>query len=357
MPQSSLGKSLIALTTAVVAASSLLQHQSLLNPLRGGGHRQGHRQLSLLNDPKSTQRKTAALRNNGNAAADDLSFGPDEFPYPLTCDKDALSAFLHNANLIDNKTGEKKISINLIYHIGQVGNWREVVTDQMNSLIKCGLLDAADNLYLTDSNGDGLCPVQDLMYQLLGGENLHKIKSIEESTQMPWEAPAMNMMLRHCSSSPSPKEEVVFYFHNKGTSRWSEDWKSKMDVPESYAYSLYWRKYLEYFTIERPQLCLEQLLLGGYTSCGPNWRAGNMDNFKGREVPKGKHLISNHYSGNFWSATCEHINHLEPMTGDMWYTDGELWIGKWEGVQAKLTTHFKRLYSNLILPEEYAIAD
>jgi hypothetical protein len=352
---------MIALTTAVVAASLLLflgQHQSLLHPLRGG-HRHGHRQLSLLvNDPKSTQHKTAAaLRNNANnAAADDLRFGPDEFPYPLTCDKDALSAFLHNANLIDIKTGEKKIAINLVYHIGMVGNWRDVVTDQFNSLIKCGLLDAADNLYLTYSNGDGLWPVQDLLYQLLG-DNLHKVKSIEESTQMPWEAPAMNMMLRHCNSSPSPKEEVVFYFHNKGTSRWSEDWKSKMDVPESYAYSLYWRKYLEYFTIERPQLCLEQLLLGGATSCGPNWRPGNMDNFKGGKVPKGKHLITNHYSGNFWSATCEHINHLEPMTGEMWYTDGELWIGKWEGVQAKLTTHFKRLYSNLILPEEYAITN
>eukprot|EP00985_Skeletonema_marinoi_P006743 scaffold2938_cov117-Skeletonema_marinoi.AAC.1 len=137
-------------------------------------------------------------------------------------------------------------------------------------------------------------------------------------------------MLRHCnsSSSPSPKEEVVFYFHNKGTSRWSEDWKSKLDVPESYAYSLYWRLYLEYFTIERPQLCLDQLLLKGATSCGPNWRPGNADNFKGREVPKGKHLITNHYSGNFWSATCEHINHLEPMAGKMWYTDGELWIGR-----------------------------
>ena len=356
MPQST--KSMIALTTAVVAASLLLflgQHQSLLHPLRGG-HRHGHRQLSLLiNDPKSTQHKTAAALRN-NAAADDLRFGPDEFPYPLTCDKDALSAFLHNANLIDTKTGEKKIAINLVYHIGMVGNWRDVVTDQVNSLIKCGLLDAADNLYLTYSNGDGLWPVQDLLYQLLG-DNLHKVKSIEESTQMPWEAPAMNMMLRHCNSSPSPKEEVVFYFHNKGTSRWSEDWKSKMDVPESYAYSLYWRKYLEYFTIERPQLCLEQLLLGGATSCGPNWRPGNMDNFKGRKVPKGKHLITNHYSGNFWSATCEHINHLEPMTGEMWYTDGELWIGKWEGVQAKLTTHFKRLYSNLILPEEYAITN
>ena len=349
---------MLALTTALAASSLLLlfplvsqnQYQPPSASVRG---RRQLLQLNNFNDPKSSQVKTTQYDETVRRNVVDR-FGPDEFPYQLTCDKNELAAFFRNADLIDNETGEKKVSINLVYHIGMVGNWMNVVTDQFNSLNECGLLDAADRLYLTYSNGDGIWPVQHLLTPLLG-ENLHKVKSIEESTQSPWEAPAMNMMLRHCNSSPSPKEEVVFYFHNKGTSRWSEDWKSKLDVPESYAYSLYWRKYLEYFTIERPQLCLDQLLLKGATSCGPNWRPGNADNFKGREVPKGKHLITNHYSGNFWSATCEHINHLEPMTGKMWYTDGELWIGRYEGKQARLTTHFKRLYSNLILPEEYAI--
>ena len=119
----------------------------------------------------------------------------------------------------------------------------------------------------------------------------------------------MNMMLDHCSSHgnsnssnnnriinnsessststsspPNKKEEVIFYFHNKGTSKYTDDWRSKVHLRRTYAYSLYWRKYIEYYTIERPQLCLEKLLSSTllsskstdreehYTSCGPNWR-------------------------------------------------------------------------------------
>ena len=57
---------------------------------------------------------------------------------------------------------------------------------------------------------------------------------------------------------------------------------------------------------------------------------------------------------DFWSATCDHINHLKPLTSKR-YTDGELWIGTYEGKQAKLTSHFKKLYSNHVVPEEYAL--
>lgn len=282
-----------------------------------------------------------------------------EFPYPLTCDKNELHQFLQNNNLIDNdQTGEKKISITLVYHIGMVGNWETVVADQFHVLNECGTLEIADQLFLTYSNDDEE-RLLDFIYPLIGDNNRLKIKAVKASTKSPWEGPAMNMMLDHCNESPSPKKEVVFYFHNKGTSRWTEDWQSKIDEPFSYVYALYWRKYLEYFTIERPQLCLDRLLIGDATSCGPNWREGNGDKFKGgiHDDPNysGRHHpISNHYSGNFWSATCEHINHLEPLMSKQ-YTAGELWIGTWEGKQAKLTTHFKKLYSNLVVPEEYAL--
>ena len=121
----------------------------------------------------------------------------------------------------------------------------------------------------------------------------------------------------------------------------------------SYAYSLYWRKYLEHYTIERPHLCLDKLLFsddeGWLTSCGPNWI---------------EHQWGNHYSGNFWAATCEHINHLELTINKYQY-----WIrnipllnyglelqqqGGGTIREAKLTSTTKKLYSNLIYPGEYS---
>lgn len=244
----------------------------------------------------------------------------NEFPYPLTCDTNELQTFLQSNNLlIDNnndETSEKKFTLTLVYHIGMVGNWESVVADQFNTLIKCGTLDLADQLFVSYSNGEREV-IDSFLYVLLGeGEHnyKHKLRRVVESTKSPWEAPAMNMMLDHCSShinsnsnnnnriinnseststsppTPPKKEEVIFYFHNKGTSKYTDDWRSKVHLRRTYAYSLYWRKYIEYYTIERPQLCLEKLLSSAllssktksvdrededeeyYTSCGPNWR-------------------------------------------------------------------------------------
>ena len=64
--------------------------------------------------------------------------------------------------------------------------------------------------------------------------------------------------------------------------------------------------------------------------------------------------------GNFWSATCDHINTRESLDGKKTtYLSGEMWISNPGDVrnQAKLTMYNeeKGLYSNLILPEEYAL--
>lgn len=68
--------------------------------------------------------------------------------------------------------------------------------------------------------------------------------------------------------------------------------------------------------------------------------------------------------GNFWSATYDHINHLEPLTSEyisklrplLAYTAAEMWIAnsEWKGNPAKLTLNRgRRFYVELIRPEEY----
>ena len=137
-------------------------------------------------------------------------------------------------------------------------------------------------------------------------------------------APAMNMIYNYCnnndyrdSSSSSPKQDIIFYFHNKGVSRHTTNWKTQL-TNKAYAYVLYWRKYLEYYTIERPYLCLAKLLLlhdnnKEYYTCGPNYA------YKSE---------GGRFASNFWSATCEHvITNLEPISStNTEYAAAELWM-------------------------------
>ena len=114
----------------------------------------------------------------------------------------------------------------------------------------------------------------------------------------------------------------------------------------TYGHSLYWRKYLEYFLIEHPALCLEKILFQNASTCGANWHP----------------ILRNHYSGNFWSASCEHIRRLKPMTSeDSGYYDAEFWVGKYKDRESNqkhhANLHFttENLYEHAITPEEYEI--
>lgn len=160
--------------------------------------------------------------------------------------------------------------------------------------------------------------------------NNHLIQTVE-ATKKPWEGPAVNMVHEYCRNRAEPQQQkntIVFYFHNKGASK-----------PFS-SHTLYWRKYLEYFLLERPQLCLGQLLYHNASTCGANWH------------PK----LKNHYSGNFWSATCKHIVQLDPIPmNETQYVAAEMWLGKIKR-GTRISSYYsatKDLYKEIILPEEY----
>ncbi len=101
----------------------------------------------------------------------------------------------------------------------------------------------------------------------------------------------------------------------------------------------------EYFLIERPALCLDKILLQNASTCGVNWKT------------------KDHYSGNFWSAACRHIQHLEPMgPNNSGYTDAEMWLGKNAELKSNQKSHVailhdtnENLYTHAIKPVEYAI--
>jgi hypothetical protein len=255
-----------------------------------------------------------------------------EFDYPLSCKQPPL--------ILSHK---RNYQVALVYHVGMLKNWKNVVADQLRTLSKCGLGKIASSFVVSYSNGD---PTE--LRQLFNHYNLARNLQLVKALKMPWEEEAMLATSRLCAKAKQPT--TVFYFHSKGTSKFDESWRDQLNQSWSYSRSLYWRKFMEYFTLERPHLCLQKIVNQGASTCGimmryPSW----------------------HYSGNFWAASCDYINTVRPINStwcqqaDALYNCAEIWLGS--GIDGDKLDRAKfvdlhpdapDLYNELILPEMYA---
>ena len=292
------------------------------------------------------------------------------FPYRLTCPGDALPA-----------TPGVDYSIALAYHVGMIKNWKTIVRDQMNTLQECGLGAAASDFILSYSGGP-LEQIQNVVrpYNLFVSEaainnasfntttsstdattkaatsstarrRQRRTSTAVNSTKAPWEGPIMNQIHEYCSAqeAATPKKPtIVFYFHNKGASKYHPNWQTSNG---QYKKTLYWRKYMEYYLHERPNLCLNELLYNKPGTvrpgmCGIMWHR-------------------THYSGNFWSANCHYIaTALQPidLSVKQNYIAGELWIGKGQNARKEgrrpVSLHENPsgigLYKHAMEPHEYS---
>jgi hypothetical protein len=224
-----------------------------------------------------------------------------------------------------------------------LNNWKQVVTDQLTTISKCGLgTIIASSFTVSYSNGS---PTE--LRQVLNRYPFARKAQLIQALKVPWEEEAMLATSRLCANAMQPT--IVFYFHSKGTSKFHEDWRDKLNTSWSYSRSLYWRKLMEYFTLERPHLCLQKIVHEGANTCGILL-----------------HAHSWHYAGNFWVASCDYIHRIRPMNST-WcrqvhgeYNCAEMWIGsgigetldetKFVDLLPGVTTN---LYDELILPEMY----
>lgn len=128
---------------------------------------------------------------------------------------------------------------------------------------------------------------------------------------------------------PVSKVEVVVYPDNKeeaDTLKWIRDYAK--DNPGDYVLYFHmkgitkqnaatedWRKYMEYFVIERWKDCIAKLD-EGYDCCGVMWNS---------HTPIGEWP---HFSGNFWWANTSYINTLNHEYLELtWRYYREFWIG------------------------------
>lgn len=97
-------------------------------------------------------------------------------------------------------------------------------------------------------------------------------------------------------------DDYVLYFHTKGISKLSPATED-------------WRRYMEYFVIEKWKDCINKLN-EGFDCCGVLWNT---------DTPIG---VFPHFSGNMWWANTNYINTLNHSYLDLdWRYYREFWIG------------------------------
>ncbi len=218
-----------------------------------------------------------------------------EYQYRLTCPNYEDAANILKTQGPGNITNR---SVIIGYHIGMMNNWRVVVKDQLNTLYQCGLGALADHIYISYSSSNELEEELQDLKAILNQYSFARHATLYHNDLQPIEGLAINKLHEDCTKRAvdSPHiDTVAFYFHTKGTSRFSPDWESTMDQVWTYSHVMYWRKHMEYFTIERPSLCMKQIFDNGKFGCGV-------------------HYIHGFYSGNFWAASCRYISSLNSLT-------------------------------------------
>jgi hypothetical protein len=301
-----------------------------------------------------------------------------DFPYNLSCPRLPLTY---------------NVSVTLVYNVGMINNWFDIVRDQMTTIHECGLGAMIHHWIVTFSYGHRISDRSTeesrrmllSLLQTLPFSSQHMPDVLQHVTEVPWEGPAMNLALEHCKEREQHRFQgsdqhrnaswptVVFYMHTKGSSHYDPHWKWQLVHLGSshfttYGQTLYWRKYMEYFTIERPHLCLSRLLptipmtpptsspipprpMGTGVACGVEY-----------------HPERPHFSGNFWAATCDYIARTrEPLAPEQEtseaarYVAAEFFISK--GVRASSRVNpfvnlasyqgYFALYRFVMLPELY----
>ena len=178
--------------------------------------------------------------------------------------------------------------IHVFIHACTKGNWKQTLTEQLDRLQTSGLYDACDSINIG----------------VLGTKSVNsitrkypKIKILFQDENMKlFERGTLLNMYHFCTKHP---EALVLYLHTKGVTR-----TKNQNVR-------HWRRYMEYFLVDRWQDCVTAMTEENYDICGVDWKI----------EPKP------HFSGNFWWTTAKYLLTLPPYINQDYYAP-EMWIGQ-----------------------------
>jgi hypothetical protein len=189
-----------------------------------------------------------------------------------------------------------------VYFAALINQWDLIIQEQLNNFFNSELFNKTDKFFIRIyyTNENELKKFKSLLI------NNNKI-IITETNINEYEFGALKI-LENLSKTDN---FYCYYFHSKGVSKLSNNFLTK-NIKS-------WREYMEYFMIDKYDICLNELNLG--------WDAVGV---KLRKTPNTKF---NHFSGNFWWTKSKFINTL-PSIDSLDLTkrhNAEFWIGYTNG--------------------------
>lgn len=231
---------------------------------------------------------------------------------------------------IKKKVKKPTNKIAIFYHVGQFGNWERLFQEQVNSLVVSGLYHICDFIHI-GVNGDEILPVL-----------LPKFK-VEYNSNKILEADTLKSLYDFCNENPDYK---VLYFHTKGITYTEDNYLSTTTNS--------WRKYLEYYVINKWEECVEDL--NEYDCVGTEWI--NESRLWNSNLNDYSNEINPHYSGNFWWANAEYLknldlNYIYNDEKDWTRWKSEFWIGTKNPKYKSYHNSNKPLYDFNYTPDYY----
>ena len=187
--------------------------------------------------------------------------------------------------------------VSVFYNACDLPGSRDLMLEQMIRFCKSDLSQSAANVYIM-MNGD-LTKFLDLAQLLTNNTNVRMVHTATTSNLMEW--PGLTFLKDFCDQQTA--EHHVMYFHAKGVSRLNNP-----GIRD-------WRRYLEYWTIDRWKDSVAKLDQG-FDTVGTNFIN---QPFLGADL---KPRDWNHYSGNFWWARSSYIKQLEKLPHPDSYVPG-----------------------------------
>ncbi len=193
-------------------------------------------------------------------------------------------------------------NLGVFYHVACMGNWKEVIAEQLTLLHEAGLRFVYVSILGTDDDR--------VYFEQLAGEFeiVISVQYHHDSIHV-FELPTIKLLEDWAHAHP---DNYLIYFHTKGVSDPSDLIKVK------------WRHLMQSWVITKWRENAE-LLREGREIVGVNWRS---------------HPPSSHFPGNFWMARASYINTLEdfghyfrhprhsaPNHINQWRLGAEFWIG------------------------------
>lgn len=181
--------------------------------------------------------------------------------------------------------------IEIVYHIATLNHWEEIVQEQLQTLESTQLGNAAERITITVV-GPEFKRVTEIAQKTSFASKVDLIHSSEDPRFC--EFPGIERVQEIAVEKP---DSNIFYLHSKGVTYQDSDKARNVRS---------WRRYMEYFTIEKWEECVE--ILKTANTCGVEWL--NCQHTSSQKIEK-----PGMFAGNFWWARADYLRTCPLMKG------------------------------------------